>query len=137
MKDEGSAKATARLVHYVVLCVGLSVAVHTLGVNLTALFTAGAIFAIALGFAMQNITQNFVSGIILLVERTIKPGDIIEAEGRMVQVTKLGMRATVVRTWDSDDFIIPNSLLVASTVKNFTLRDRLHRLRCLVGVSYD
>lgn len=137
MKDEGSIGATARLVHYVVLGVGLSVAVHTLGINLTALFTAGAIFAIALGFAMQNITQNFVSGLILLVERTIKPGDILEVEGRMVKVTSLGMRATVVRTWDADDFIIPNSILVATTVKNFTLRDRLHRIRALVGVSYD
>ena len=135
--DEGSIGATARLVHYVVLCVGLSVAVHTLGINLTALFAAGAIFAIALGFAMQNIIQNFVSGVILLVERTIKPGDIIEVEGRMVKVTGLGMRSTVTRTWDSEDLIIPNSLLVASTVKNFTLRDRLHRIRTLVGVSYD
>lgn len=137
MKDEGSIGATARLVHYIVLGVGLSVAIHTLGINLTALFTAGAIFAIALGFAMQNITQNFVSGLILLVERTIKPGDILEVEGRMVKVTSLGMRATVVRTWDADDFIIPNSILVATTVKNFTLRDRLHRIRALVGVSYD
>jgi hypothetical protein len=75
IKDEGSIGATARLVYYIVLCVGLSVAVHTLGINLTALFAAGAIFAIALGFAMQNITQNFVSGVILLLERTIKPGD--------------------------------------------------------------
>lgn len=135
--DDGSIGATARLVHYVVLCVGLSVAVHTLGINLTALFAAGAIFAIALGFAMQNIIQNFVSGVILLVERTIKPGDIIEVEGRMVKVTGLGMRSTVTRTWDSEDLIIPNSLLVASMVKNFTLRDRLYRIRTQVGVSYD
>ena len=85
---------------------------------------------------MQNITQNFVSGLILLVERTIKPGDIIEVEGRMVKITKLGMRSTVVRTWDSEDYIIPNSVLVSSTVKNFTLRDRLHRIRTLVGVTY-
>jgi potassium efflux system protein len=137
IEDDGSIGATARLVHYVVLCVGLSVAVHTLGINLTALFAAGAIFAIALGFAMQNIIQNFVSGVILLVERTIKPGDIIEVEGRMVMVTGLGMRSTVTRTWDAEDLIIPNSLLVASTVKNLTLRDRLHRIRTLVGVSYD
>jgi len=137
VRDEGSIGATARLAHYIVLGVGLAVAVHTLGINLTALFTAGAIFAIALGFAMQNITENFVSGLILLIERTIKPGDILEVEGRMVKVTSLGMRSTVARTWDADDLIIPNSILIASTVKNFTLRDRLHRIRCLVGVSYD
>lgn len=135
--DEGSIGATARLVHYVVLGVGLAVAVETLGIDLTALFTAGAVLAIAIGFAMQNITQNFVSGVILLVERTIKPGDIIEVEGRMVRVTHLGLRTTVTRTWDAEDLIIPNSILVASTVKNFTLRDRLHRIRAIVGVSYD
>ena len=135
--EEGSVGATARLAYYAVLSIGLAVAVHTLGINLTALFAAGAFLAIALGFAMQNITQNFVSGLILLVERTIKPGDIIEIEGRMVKITKLGMRSTVVRTWDSEDFIIPNALLVSSTVKNFTLNDRLHRIRTLVGVTYD
>jgi small-conductance mechanosensitive channel len=137
MQDAGSAGATARLIHYVILGVGLSVAVHTLGINLTALFAAGAVFAIGLSFAMQNITQNFVAGLILLTERTIKPGDILEIEGRMVKVTQLGMRATVTRTWDAEDYIIPNSVLVSSTVKNFTLRDRQHRLRCPVGVSYD
>jgi small-conductance mechanosensitive channel len=137
IQDEGSIGATARLVHYSVLVVGLASAVHTLGINLTALFTAGAVFAIAVGFAMQTIAQNFVAGLILLVERTIKPGDIIEVEGRMVRVTKMRMRATVTRTWDADELIIPNSVLVASTVKNFTLEDRVHRLRCPVGVSYD
>ena len=135
--DSGSIGASARLVYYVVLAVGMAVAINTLGVNLTALFTAGAIFAIALGFAMQNITQNFVSGVILLVERVIKPDDIIEVEGRIVRVTKMGMRATIVRTWDAEDYIIPNSVLVANTVKNLTLRDRVHRIRCQVGVTYD
>ena len=136
VQDEGSLEATGRLVHYSLLALGLAVALHTLGINLAALFTAGAVLAIALGFAMQNIAQNFVSGLILLVERTIKPGDIIEVEGRMVRITRLGMRATVTRTWDAEDLIIPNSVLVASTVKNFTLRDRQYRIRSQVGVSY-
>lgn len=137
VRDEGSLAATGRLVHWALLATGLAIAVHTLGVNLAALFTAGAVLAIAVGFAMQNIAQNFVSGLILLVERTIKPGDVIEVEGKMVRITRLGMRATVTRTWDAEDMIIPNSILVASTVKNFTLRDRLYRIRCLAGVSYD
>jgi small-conductance mechanosensitive channel len=137
VQDEGSARATGRLAHYVVLAIGFSLAIQSLGIDLTALFAAGAFLAIAFGFAMQNITQNFVSGLILLVERTIKPGDIIEVEGRLVKVTELGMRATVVRTWDAEDFIIPNSVLVSTTVKNLTLKDRLYRIRSLVGVTYD
>lgn len=137
VKDEGSIGATARLVFYFFLVIGITTVVHSMGLDLGALFAAGAFFAVAIGFAMQNITQNFVSGLILLMERTIKPGDILEVQGRMVRVTSLGLRSTVVRTWDADDYIIPNSTLVSETVKNFTLRDRLHRLRVPVGVTYD
>ena len=134
--DEGSISVATRLLHYVVLAIGVGIAVHTLGINLTALFAAGAIFAIGLGFAMQNIAQNFVSGVILLAERTIKPGDILEVEGRMVRVVKLGARAIVARTLDEEDVIIPNSILVQAPVKNYTLRDAVYRLRRSVGVVY-
>jgi len=134
--DFGSRSAAKRLVHYTIIAVGLGVAFHTLGLNLTTLFAAGAFLAIALGFAMQNITQNFVSGIILLAERTIKPDDVLEVEGTMVKVTHMGIRGTVARTLNDEDLIIPNAVLVQSTVKNYTLRDPYLRLRCEVGVSY-
>lgn len=136
VRDEGSISVAARLLHYIVLAIGLGIAVHTLGINLTALFAAGAIFAIGIGFAMQNMAQNFVSGVILLAERTIKPGDVLEVEGRMVRVVKLGARATVARTLDDEDVIIPNAILVQAPVKNYTLRDALYRIRRQVGVVY-
>ncbi|UCG51040.1 MAG: mechanosensitive ion channel [Candidatus Latescibacterota bacterium] len=136
VRDEASIGVGTRLLHYLVLIIGFGIAIHTMGINLTALFAAGAIFAVGLGFAMQNIAQNFVSGIILLVERTIKPADILEVDGRMVRVVRLGARATVVRTLDEEDLIVPNSTLVQSTVKNYTLRDALYRLRAPVGVVY-
>lgn len=136
-QDEGTAGAVSRLLRYIVLVLGLGVGFHTIGINLSALFAAGALFAVAIGFAMQNIVANFVSGIILLSERTIKPRDIIEVEGRMVRITDIGIRATRVRTLDSEDLLIPNSVLVQSTVKNHTLDDRLYRLRIIVGVAYE
>jgi small-conductance mechanosensitive channel len=136
VRDEGSISVATRLLHYVVLAIGLGIAVHTIGINLTALFAAGAIFAVGLGFAMQNIAQNFVSGVILLAERTIKPGDVLEVEGRTVRVVTLGARATVAKTLDEEDVIIPNSILVQVPVKNYTLRDTLFRLRRGVGVVY-
>ncbi len=135
--DTGTAAATARLARYTVLVVGLAVAIHSLGINLTALFAAGAVFAVAIGFAMQNIAQNFVSGVILLAERAIKPGDVLEVDGRLVQVKDMGIRATVARTLDEEDIIIPNSQLVTSPVKNYTFRDSIYRLRCTVGVTYS
>jgi len=123
-------------VTYAVVAIGVVAALGTLGVNLAALVAAGAFFAVALGFAMKNIAENFVGGIILLTERTIKPGDILEVEGRVVRVTRMGLRATVARSRDDEDVIIPNAALVTNTVTNYTLRDPLYRLRTTVGVSY-
>jgi small-conductance mechanosensitive channel len=136
VEDEGSIGVTSRLLHYSVLTVGFGIGVHTLGINLTALFAAGAVFAVAIGFAMQNISQNFISGIILLAERAIKPGDVLEVEGTMVKVLDMGIRSTVARTLNGEDIIVPNATLVQSMVKNHTLRDSLYRLRVMVGVVY-
>jgi small-conductance mechanosensitive channel len=136
-QDEGSIAASARLIRYGVWVTGLAVAVHSVGINLTALFAAGAVFAVAIGFAMQNIAQNFVSGVIVLAERAIKPGDVLEVDGRLVQVKDMGIRATIARTLDEEDIIIPNSQLVTTSVTNYTLRDSRYRLRARVGVTYS
>jgi small-conductance mechanosensitive channel len=126
-----------RLVHYAVLLIGAGIGLSTVGIDLKAVFAAGAIFAFAIGFAMQSIAQNFVSGIILLIERTIKVGDILEVEGEIVKVTHLGFRATTARTRDETELLIPNSTLVGSTVKNYTHQDSIFRLRVPIGVAYD
>lgn len=136
-QKQGTLAAILRLVHYTVLVVGFGIALQTVGINLSALFAAGAVFAIAIGFAMQNVLQNFVSGVILLAERSIKPGDIIEVEGTVVKVIDMGIRTTVVRTWRDEDLIMPNSVFSQSTVKNFTLRDNQFRLGVEVGVAYE
>jgi len=133
VREEGSIATTKRLLHYGVVLTGIAVAIQTIGINLGALFAAGAVVAVAIGFAMQNILQNFVSGIILLVERTIKPGDVLELEGRMVRVMTMSIRATVARTLEDEDLIIPNSNLVQAVVKNITLRDTHFRIRVPVG----
>lgn len=134
--DSGTVAITNRLIHYGVMAVGLALALDNLGVNLGALLAAGAILGVGLGFAMQEIAQNFVAGLILLVERSIKPGDVLEVEGRVVKVEKMGIRITVARTRDDEEIIIPNSTLSQNTVKNYTLRDSLYRVRVMVGVEY-
>ena len=117
--------------------VGLALALHLAGIKLGAVFAAGAVFAVGFGFAMQNIAQNFVSGIISLIERTIKPGDVLEVGPQIVKVMKMSIRATIVRTLDDEDIIVPNSTLVQSNVKNYTLEDNLYRVKVKVGVSYE
>jgi small-conductance mechanosensitive channel len=135
-KQKGTLAAFLRLIHYAVIIIGFGIGLQTIGINLSALFAAGAVFAIAIGFAMQNIVQNFVAGIILLVERIIKPGDILEIEGNVVKVVDMGIRTTIVRTWRDEELIMPNSIFSQSTVKNFTLRDNEFRLGITVGVEY-
>ncbi len=137
LSADGSVGVATRLLHYVLLATGVAVALQTAGIKLTALFAAGAVFAVGLGFAMQNIAQNFVSGVILLVEQSIKPGDVIALDSQVVKVDTMGIRATRVRTRDGEKLIVPNSSLVQSTVKNFTLVDALFRVRVVVGVSYS
>jgi small-conductance mechanosensitive channel len=135
--DDGNLRVGKRLLHYVVLFVGFGIALETIGIDLKALFAAGAFFAVAIGFAMQNITQNFVSGVILLVERIIKPGDVIEFDGTVAKVQTMGIRVTVVRTLNEEEIILPNSMLVQNPIKNYTLQDASFRVRAAVGVTYD
>lgn len=137
VKSEGTIAATSRLVHYLVLVIGLGIALQTAGVDLSALFAAGALFAVAIGFAMQNITQNFVSGLILLIERVIKPGDVLNVNGQTIRVLQMGIRSTVAITLDDEELIIPNSVLVQSTVANQSFHEPFNRARITVGVSYD
>ncbi len=136
LTDEGTAGTVGGVLYYLVLIAGFGVALQTMGIDLAALFAAGAIFAIGLGFAMQNIAQNFVSGLILLTERAIKPGDVIVVEGELVKVRQMGIRATIVRARDGEAMIVPNSVLAQSSVRNYTFEDQRFRLHTTVGVQY-
>jgi potassium-dependent mechanosensitive channel len=136
MGDAATNLLIRRMVHYGIMAVGAGIALDTVGVSLSALFAAGAVFAVGIGFAMQNIVQNFMSGVILLVERAIHPGDIIRLEGEMVQVREMGIRTTVVRNRDEVDMIVPNTTLAQGTILKYTGSDSLLRLHCSVGVAY-
>lgn len=135
--DPGTRTIARRLIHYAVLAVGLGTAVSNLGVNLSTVFAAGAVLGVGIGFAFQNVAQNFVSGLLLLFERSIRPGDVLEVEGRVVRVEDLRIRSTVARTRDDEQLIIPNSTLAQNTVVNYTMNDALFRIRVAVGVTYD
>lgn len=135
--DEGTLHAVTRLLHYAIVLIGFTVALQSAGIDLRALFAAGALFAVGIGFAMQNVVQNFVSGLILLVEHSIRPGDVLEIEGKQVRVVEMGVRSTRVRSRDDEVFIVPNSTLVQSTVRSYTLLDSLCRVRVTLGVGYD
>lgn len=137
VRSETTLVPAQKIVRYSLMSLGFVIAFHAVGIDLAALFTAGAIFAVGLGFAMQSIAQNFVSGVILLLERAIKAGDVVEVDGRFVRIVEMGIRSTIAKTRDEEEVIIPNHTLAQSSVKNFTYRDSLYRLRVPVGVAYS
>lgn len=133
---ESSLGLIRKLTHYVVLIGGLVAALQTIGIDLSTLFAAGAVLTVGIGFALKNIAENFVSGLILLVEQSIKPGDVLEVEGDVVKVERIGIRSTLVRTRNEEEVIVPNSILVQGKVRNYTLSDSSYLLGASVGVVY-
>ncbi|HEX6309770.1 MAG TPA: mechanosensitive ion channel domain-containing protein [Longimicrobiales bacterium] len=134
--DTGVQYALNRLLHYSVLAVGIVVALDNIGFSVTALAGLGAILAVGIGFGLQNITQNFVSGIILLLERPVKQGDFVVVGETRGTVRSIRARATIVTTLDNVDILVPNGQFITEPVVNQTYADRFVRVRINVGVAY-
>lgn len=134
--DEGVQYALNRLLHYLILAVGAFLALDNLGISLTALAGLGAILAVGIGFGLQNIAQNFVSGLILLLERPVKKGDFVVVGDTRGTVREIHARATVVTTLDNTDILVPNGQFITEAVVNETFDNRRIRMRVEVGVAY-
>ena len=134
--DDETIRTYVLFTQFLVLFIGIGIALHIVGINMTKAFAAGGIFALTIGFAVKNLAENFISGVILRFEHSISKGDVIDVGGRMVKVSHLGTRVTTARTLDDEDILIPNSKLVQSEVINYTLRDARYRLGTRVGVSH-
>ncbi|OGU23576.1 MAG: hypothetical protein A2580_09300 [Hydrogenophilales bacterium RIFOXYD1_FULL_62_11] len=119
------------------MAIGLVVlALITAHIPLTAFAFLGGALALGLGFGAQNLLNNFISGVILLVEKPIKPGDIVEVDGIRGRVYDIGSRCCQVQRFDGIDMLIPNSVFLEKTVTNWTLSDQLLRFTVNVGIAY-
>lgn len=135
--SEGAAYAVGRISQYLILVGGILLGLDNVGINMTALAAVGAVISVGIGFGLQNITQNFVSGVILLVERPVQKGDFVELAGNTEgQVVSIEMRATRVMTRDGISVIVPNSKLISDEVRNLSAPTGVNRLRVAVGVAY-
>ena len=134
--DRGVQISITRLIHYALVLLGFILAVMALGVELTNLTILGGAFGIGIGFGLQAIVNNFASGLILLFERPVKIGDTIELGEQWGVIKKLGLRATVVQTYDNAEIVVPNSDLISNQVTNWTLAERRVRIKVNVGVAY-
>jgi len=134
--DEGKKFAMSRGAAFVFFAVAMVVGLQGLGVNLNSLAVLGGAIGIGVGFGLQTIAENFVSGLILLMERPIKVGDRVEVDGLNGDVINIAGRSTWVRTNSNVLIIIPNSEFISRRVINWTANDRRVRFPLKVGVSY-
>ncbi len=128
--------AVGTIFRYVILTVGFIIILQTVGINLSSITILLGALGVGIGFGLQNITNNFVSGLIILFERPIKVGDRIEVTGITGDVINISMRATTIVTNDNISIIVPNSEFISSTVINWSHSDRKVRFNFPVGVSY-
>jgi small-conductance mechanosensitive channel len=134
--DTGVQHSVGRLVHYALILIGLLLAFMALGFELTKVTIIISALGVGIGFGLQTVVNNFVCGLIMLFERPVRVGDYIEIGGLWAEIKKIGLRATVVQTFDAAEIVVPNSDLISNQVTNWTLSDRGVRLIIAVGVAY-
>ena len=134
--SQGAQFAFAKIVRYAIVVLGFVAAINALGFQLSALLAASAVLAVGIGFGLQNIAQNFISGIILLIEQPVRHGDFIKVGVTLGTVEDIGLRATHIVTRDAVTMIIPNSALVTADVINHSRPTTHLRIRIAVSVAY-
>ncbi|MEX1221907.1 MAG: mechanosensitive ion channel domain-containing protein [Idiomarina sp.] len=126
-----------RISHYFIMMIGFVVAIASLGVDLTKFALLASAVGIGVGFGLQNLISNFVAGIMLLFEKTLKVNDFVELESGVTgEVKEINIRSTIITTNDNIDIVVPNSEFVNGRVTNWTMRDTYRRVHIPFGVAY-
>lgn len=134
--DQRVIESVAILVRYSLLGIGGLISLGMLGLDFTSLAIVAGGLSVGIGIGLQEYVANFVSGLVILFEQTVRPGDVVEVDGEISQVEKINLRATTVRNRANEEFIIPNSNFTKQQVKNLTKSEQRVRIRIPFGVSY-
>jgi small-conductance mechanosensitive channel len=133
--DRGAGVAINKLVHYSLVLTAFLIGLNIIGVDLKTFAVLGGALGIGIGFGLQNIVNNFISGLILLFERPVKVGDIVMVGNEQGRVQRIGLRSTVIDTVERAELIVPNSNLISQNVINWTRSNSVGRLKIQVGVA--
>jgi small-conductance mechanosensitive channel len=134
--DAGAADAIETIAFYALFASVAVTALRFVHFPLTVFTVVGGALAIGVGFGSQNVMSNFISGLILMLERPVRPGDLIEVDDTYGHVEHIGARSTRIRASNNTQIIVPNSFFLQSNVVNFTLSDDVQRSQVNVGVAY-
>jgi potassium-dependent mechanosensitive channel len=132
----GVPNAISMLVNYAIVLIGIFVAAGILGIGLSNLALIVGALGVGIGFGLQNVVNNFVSGLILLFERPVQVGDAVQLGSLGGRITRIGFRASYIRTYGGAEVVVPNGDLVSTQLVNWTLSDRRRRLELTVGIAY-
>ena len=122
--ERGVIESVAMLIRYALLGLGILFSLGMLGIDFTSLAIIAGGLSVGIGIGLQEYVANFVSGLVILFEQTIRPGDVVEVDGLVSQVEKISLRATTVRTRANEEYIIPKSNFTQQQVKNLTKSER-------------
>jgi len=135
--DSGTSYTLARITQYLIITIGVLVSFNFVGINLSSLTVIFGLLSVGIGFGLQNITSNFISGLIILFERPISVGDRVMVNQIEGDIVEINIRATMVRTVNNILIVVPNSEFVSKDVINYSHGDSTYRLDVNVGVSYS
>jgi small-conductance mechanosensitive channel len=133
----GLGNTISTLTYYTILFLGLLVALAIAGFHIGELAIVFGALSVGIGFGLQDVVKNFVSGLILMFERPIQPGDVVDVAGVAGTVREIGMRATILTTPDGADVVVPNGMLLADKLTNWTLRSNSRRININVVTGYS
>lgn len=134
--DTGRKFAIYQIIRYFLLVVAITIGLEGLGVNFTVLIAGSAALLVGVGLGLQNLFNDFVSGIILLADGSVEVNDVIEVDGLVARVLTINLRTSVVRTRDDKYIILPNSVLTGGKLINWTHNSEMSRFEVSVGVAY-
>ena len=134
--DSGFQYALLRFIHYIIVTIGLYIGLKTVNIPLGAVVGLFAVIGVGIGFGLQNLTSNFISGVILLLERPVKVGDRLEVNEVWGDVKRISLRTTLIETPNNIAIIVPNSKLLENEVINYSYGDPKIRLQIPVGIAY-